>query len=252
MELLSSLSDRDIIKSNFQEDYIKIINRITDTSEKLRLWLFDSGEQNLIEFSRKNEIFEVCLRNQQIFQGDDLIIYEEYVELCYKVYDEIEDLSRIKQDHFIQYCADCSFLPYLEKKIKELENDLQDKILKNSKIDLRNTKTKIDEILGHLKGKNKSNEEILNKDEYKQLIENILHLINYEDLPEIKEPIRELNITTGSLRYSFYKVHKEVYGKNSIRDFFIDFLYEYFQQFQHAEKSTHKIKFSVKPKFYPF
>jgi len=90
------------------------------------------------------------------------------------------------------------------------------------------------------------------KDEdYERLIVYTNHLLENEKLPEKIIPIKPIKISNNTITYSYYLIHKYLYGTTRIKVIFIDFLKSVFIQLTDTEKSSIKNQFSRKPKNYP-
>jgi hypothetical protein len=98
-----------------------------------------------------------------------------------------------------------------------------------------------------LSGCNVHKQLIMTAQDYKRLVDYVLHLIEFEALPKKIKPIPPTSISTEVLRYTFYMLHKQLYGTNRIRNIWIDFLHSAFRQFESQSKTTTKTKFSSKP-----
>ena len=110
-------------------------------------------------------------------------------------------------------------------------------------------KTIIYSNLEHLKGLNFNKEKILTDNEFKRLLKSVNYLVSHDDLPENTAPFKLIGISSNSIKYTFYCIHKEIFTTNKIHDSFINFLKVYFQNiFSNWDQKTIKIKFSVKPK----
>lgn len=104
--------------------------------------------------------------------------------------------------------------------------------------------------LSFLKGTNAQNEKIMSDDKFTYLIDRVNSLIETELVPEINNPIPQINLPTNYIRYTFYRLHKALYTTKSIKESWINFLHDTFIQFNKAERSTTKTKFSEKPQLY--
>jgi len=86
--------------------------------------------------------------------------------------------------------------------------------------------------------------------DFERLIEYTEYLIKNDALPNSVKAIPHINISNEFIRYTFYLIHKRIYGTNRIKPIFIDFLQTVFTQFKNTNYSTTKTKFSVKPPQY--
>lgn len=104
--------------------------------------------------------------------------------------------------------------------------------------------------LSFLKGTNAQNEKIMSDVKFTYLIDRVNSLIETELVPEINNPIPQINLPTNYIRYTFYRLHKALYTTKAIKESWINFLHDTFIQFNKAERSTTKTKFSEKPQLY--
>jgi len=110
----------------------------------------------------------------------------------------------------------------------------------------------IDEHLGYLTTSTPKGEIIMTNEQYAQLKNYLSLLIINEELPFIEYPFAKLDVSNQTIVYSFYLLHKELFGTKRIKNFIIDFMPKAFSQLQGSTTSTLKTKFSVKPKRYPY
>ncbi len=106
------------------------------------------------------------------------------------------------------------------------------------------------EHLAFMSGYNIKNEKIMPEADYNRMIEYTYHLIEKGKLPTGIKKIPQTGFAAISIRYTYYKIHEFLYGTQSIKKEWIDFLHAVFQQFKNAQPSTTKTKFSEKPKSY--
>lgn len=109
----------------------------------------------------------------------------------------------------------------------------------NQSIDFNIEKVMSDEeiiisIFGFMNGLNEKREQILNSDDYSQLIDYIKYFISNESLPVIKTKLHA-NITNDQLSFSFWVLHKEIYTTKPIRPIFLDFLILVFDNFSNTD-----------------
>ena len=110
----------------------------------------------------------------------------------------------------------------------------------------------IDDNISYLKSKNFNGELIMTDDNYVRLKEYVTVMIINEEVPVIESPFNTPSVSNQTIIYSFYKIHKQLFGTKIIRDYFIDFLKAVFSQLHSYANSTIKTKFSVKPKRFPY
>lgn len=104
--------------------------------------------------------------------------------------------------------------------------------------------------LSFLKGANAQNQIIMSGKQFEYLIDRVNVLIETDLVPEIKEPLPQINLATIYIRYTFYLLHKEFFTTKTIKDCWINFLHDMFTQFENADRTTTKTKFSEKPPLY--
>jgi len=110
----------------------------------------------------------------------------------------------------------------------------------------------IEKELWYLPTENLKKELIMRKEEFNELKAMISSLILNEEIPFIEAPIRRLDVSNQTIIYSFYKIHKKLFGTKQIKDFFITFLKATFSQLDDYTPSTIKAKFSVRPNRFPY
>ncbi len=69
-------------------------------------------------------------------------------------------------------------------------------------------------------------------------------------MPKIQKAISQIGLDNNFIRYTFYKLHEQLYTTKKIKTAWIDFLHAFFAQFNNTAKSTTKAKFSEMPKSY--
>ncbi len=107
------------------------------------------------------------------------------------------------------------------------------------------------EYIQFLSGVNRNNELIMSQKEYRNLLEYTSYLIQFEKVPVGVERIKPTMISKAHIKYTYYLIHKNLYGTNPIKDVFIHFLSAVFLDFEKtpAFKSL-KANFSHKPDSY--
>lgn len=104
--------------------------------------------------------------------------------------------------------------------------------------------------LSFLKGTNPQNQIIMSGKQFDYLIDRINYLIETDLVPEIKDPLPQINLPTNYVRFTFYRLYKSLYTTKAIKDSWINFLHDMFTQFKNAERKTTKAKFSEIPPMY--
>lgn len=127
---------------------------------------------------------------------------------------------------------------------------LKNPLSKRDKVTIEQQKKYAKEHLAFMNGYNIKNEKIMPESDYNLLMEHIYYLIEKEKLPKILKVIHKTGFASNGIRYTFYKIHEYLYGTQSIKQIWIDFLHAIFQQFNGTAPSTTRAKFSQKPKSY--
>ncbi|AYL94260.1 hypothetical protein [Mucilaginibacter celer] len=99
-------------------------------------------------------------------------------------------------------------------------------------------------------GYNFSGHKIMSADNYELLLRYVAAFLKDESVSADIKPLVQLNISNEFIRYTFYLIHKELFGTRQIRPSMIRFIHTVFSQFSGTELTTTKTKFSVKPKLY--
>ncbi len=102
-----------------------------------------------------------------------------------------------------------------------------------------------------LGGVNLKNESIMSPKEYENLLEYTDYLIQFEEVPKGVSRIKPTMISKDHIKYTYYLIHKSLYGTNRVKDVFIYFLIAVFQEFEKKPAFTSiKANFSHKPGSY--
>lgn len=119
--------------------------------------------------------------------------------------------------------------------------------------DLEELKQRAKKYLEHLSGYNRKGRRRLSPKDYERLLEYTDVLIELERTPEGIEPIHKVSETQSHIRYTYYLIHKDLYGNRPKREYFIDFLYAVFPGlFREVEWNTTFTKFSQPPPSYNY
>lgn len=92
-------------------------------------------------------------------------------------------------------------------------------------------------VLSYMKGQNHARETILSETDFDLLIQYTTHLIEKEELPEVKAQLSP-NIHQRLLAFSFWVLHKELYTTKRIKPFFISFLKNVFSNFNDVTEKS--------------
>ncbi|MBC5992410.1 hypothetical protein [Pontibacter cellulosilyticus] len=107
--------------------------------------------------------------------------------------------------------------------------------------------------LEHLNSQNTKRQKGLRTVDYERLLRYTNDLIEFEEVPKNVEPIYAVGKTQSHIRYTFYLIHKDLYGTRPKRGYFIDFLYAVFPSlFKDTEWNTTFTKFSQAPPSYKY
>ena len=119
-----------------------------------------------------------------------------------------------------------------------------------NKVHIEEQKSNALQQLLFFKGFNAQHEKIMSDGQFSSLIEGVNSLIELETVPTIDKKLPQINLPSNYIRYTFYLLHKSLYTTKSIKDSWINFLHDMFSQFNNAERTTTKSKFSEKPPLY--
>ena len=123
-------------------------------------------------------------------------------------------------------------------------------LTKTDKTAVEDLKQQAQEFLKHFSGYNTQQYKIMTEPDYNRLIQYTFHLIEHETLPDEIKPIPTIGLSGNHIRYTYYQMHKQFYGSNEIKAFWIDFLQKVFKQLSSQDWQTLKTKFSTKPAKY--
>lgn len=146
------------------------------------------------------------------------------------------------------------FYEYLIKRRNELQG--QTGVVDNKPKKQQTQRTAKEEIeialnfISFMDGANPNNIRIMESEEFERLKGYVTTLIKDQKLPDNIQPFDALNISAGHIRYTFYRIHKKLYGIKPRKTYFIDFLKKTFRQFDSSARETVSTKFSQKPNSY--
>lgn len=103
--------------------------------------------------------------------------------------------------------------------------------------------------LNFLTGHNLQNEKIMTDDDYNSLLQYVTSFLTIKVVPVVTNRIRT-NISQDYLRYTFYRIYKDLHLKQPPRDSWVSLLHAIFLQFDNTTESTTSKKFSNKPDLY--
>lgn len=121
---------------------------------------------------------------------------------------------------------------------------------KQEKATIQEQKAFAQEQLKFMTGVNVHQHKIMTDAEYKRMINYTFTLIETGKIPSAIQQIPKINLSTIYIRYTYYLIHKNLYGTSAIKKEWIDFLHKVFKQFSTFSKKTTKTKFSTKPSSY--
>jgi len=130
----------------------------------------------------------------------------------------------------------------LRKRVKPLP--------KTSVATLNDNKKVAKEILNYLSGRNIQQEKIMSDQDFNKMINYTFHLIETDDIPPEIKRIPQIGVSNELLRYTYYLIHKSLYGTRRIHSTWITFLHSVFGQFSNTKTETTRTKFSKKPPMY--
>ena len=106
------------------------------------------------------------------------------------------------------------------------------------------------EMLNFMSGMNIHREKIMSDQNFDRMINYTFHLIETDNvLPNIKK-IPQVGVSNEFVRYTYYSIHKAIYGTRRIHPSWVTFLHEVFTQFSNTKAETTRTKFSKKPPMY--
>jgi len=235
-------------------------------------------EQRLIhEYSQellKNPSFVKELTEYEkdlILKLQDKIINIQCMEsaafLAWK-YKDFEYPEEYKDNHLMYWCENHIYNFQKAKRIKQIIIESRNNVPINTELyhtqyedvptvssnrDYEKEKEIIVNHLKHLGGLNLKKEKIMDENEYKRLIELTFQLVFNGVVNADAPPFKLSGITKGSIKYSYYLIHLDIYGNRPIRNEFIAFLKSKFPAlFDKWEFDVLRAKFSGKPQRYPF
>lgn len=103
--------------------------------------------------------------------------------------------------------------------------------------------------LNFFTGQNLQNEKIMSDDDYNSLLQYVTSFLTEKAVPVVTNQIRT-NISQDYLRYTFYRIYKDLHLKQPPRDSWVSLLHAIFLQFDNTTESTTSKKFSKKPDLY--
>ncbi len=154
----------------------------------------------------------------------------------------------IQQKEMYQQNANAVFAS--EENAKRKAEKAKAPVIKKDRITIEQQKLYAQQQLAFLGGYNIKNEKIMPDNDFRRLLDYTGYLIENDRLPKQITPIKQIGFASNAIRYTYYKIHEYLYGTQSIRQNWIDFLHQVFVQFKNTSKSTTKTKFSEKPKSY--
>ena len=103
--------------------------------------------------------------------------------------------------------------------------------------------------LNFFTGQNKKKKKIMSDDDYNSLLQYVTSFLTMKVVPVVTNRIRT-NISQDYLRYTFYRIYKDLHLKQPPRDSWVSLLHAIFLQFDNTTESTTSKKFSKKPDLY--
>ena len=122
-----------------------------------------------------------------------------------------------------------------------------DKIFATDKAD---SLLKVREILKPLSGLSTQHQPIMPVEDFNRLIEYTIVLVKSNTLPVDIKPIGQTGISNEHIRFTFYRLHRDLFGTRRINMNFIEFIHAVFTQFSGTDRGTTKQKFATSPKSY--
>lgn len=197
----------------------------------------DEVKNNIVSF----DIYNLKNDNQK----------EEYVELQIRYLQNLIDTEQkvFKRFPFI--------IEYLYEVVNEL-NLILPKTIATKDIDPSaiqfstplSTAEVINSIFSFFQGTNEQGEKIMSESDYAQLMVYVNELVNGKRKPTISQKLNP-KLDNGLISFSFWGLHRELYGTRKIRKYFLEFLKEAFTNFDHVKIGSIKSSFGRKPKIAP-
>lgn len=136
------------------------------------------------------------------------------------------------------------------KELKRLDSNENKSHATESKRDFENEIKIALKHIDWLSGVNYLKHKIMPEDQFKRLCSYVEHLIKHGEVPPNIEKLSHTSAGSDNIRYTFHRMHKELYTTKRIRIYFLDFLLAVFSEYNDTEKSTLKSKFSKKPQYW--
>lgn len=201
----------------------KILKEYIEIEESLTLKSLD--EMTLSNDINNDKILDRLENEFQKLIDDNYLFYNEYPFIY-------ESLNKI-----ISYVNE-----FLIPKGKEKLRIDTSRILYNQKSDAHKL---VRDIFGYLNSKNEKGDVILNKEDYKYLLDKADYLISEDKAPSIERKINP-NISLDTLSFTFWVLHKELFTTKRIRISFLETLRSLFINFENQEFGSIKKQFGSK------
>ncbi|GAB3026551.1 hypothetical protein [Spirosoma pulveris] len=251
-----------------------ILSLPEDSEVKQRLK--NIGEWNKTHFAKMDEV----IARWQKWLAEELkpIPYEDYAQrfeyACCNVLDEfkskyhsghIAEFTDVPMAEFIEAIKDTAarIVVQSEKDMAQRRTRIEQEILSTIEAPAPQPKKLVLEpyteaqkeelvqfILAPLGGLNPQKQFIMNRKDFERLITYTNHLVRTDSLPNPILPIKQTGISNEHIRYTYYRLHKQLFGTKYKRPSFIEFLHVVFPQFAGTSQTTTNSKFSTPPKSY--
>lgn len=116
-------------------------------------------------------------------------------------------------------------------------------------LSLEEKKNLVRKYLHFFNGLNYAQQPIMESNDYEALLSYVDAFLADEKVPQLRA-LPQLGLTNEFIRYTFYLLHKKLYGTRQIRPEMIAFIHTVFSQFSGTSPATTKTKFSVVPPHY--
>ncbi|WP_262733905.1 hypothetical protein [Gaetbulibacter sp. NE] len=226
---------------------------IFDTDSEGKEHFYNVSFQDFLKPLMKKEFYNSLSLIKQYYQREDISNsgYQKYLN---SIFNEIQylinnNLKILRNHPYILAPLEELIIRINEGYFYGLKNDfrIDTRDLKIQQKDYMTNPEIVDAIFGYLSGYNEKKEKIMDDSQFDLMISYINYFVDNLDMPQLKGTIKHINITKELLRFSFYVLHKELYGTNKRKRELYDFMYLVFDDFDKntlSENSLHS-KFSV-------
>ena len=214
----------------FEDSFKEEVNTEKEKSQKIiseNLYIISSQTGN-----SKNEYLKHLVDRLQFLADKAVKIYTPYVF----IYEALRDIILYIKENYFELSKGIDFISVLAS--IEISKDYT----------FASDHDTIMAIIGYLKLYNTSREKILSDEDFDYLISKLDELHSTGALPELPRKIDTVNISKNLLSYTFWLLHKYLYGTKTIKSHYLQFVKSIFSCFDSWEIGTFKKKFGNKDK----